>query len=140
MIAEKGSSFYLEQISKNSNEKIDYIVDFFQEKQIKNSKEIKKERVLELGVGGGESMRALKKATEKMNVEIIGVDNHPDVVANNKEGDLETIQADASELPFESSSILAINASAVLHEIFSYGSKEEGNRKAGGIEEVKKTL
>jgi len=53
------------------------------------------------------------------------------VASLKKETGIEGVSADAGVLPFASESISAINASAIFHEISSYGTNghiEEGKR------------
>ncbi|MES2315128.1 MAG: methyltransferase domain-containing protein [Patescibacteria group bacterium] len=125
----KESGDYLRQIGNSVPEKIGVI-----EKSLNDSSLPKtadgKIRIIELGIGGGESLKRLKKNSSS-GVELIAVDIIPKLVASiKKETGVDAVAADAGTLPFADMSISAINASAIFHEISSYGIGS--NLKDGG--------
>jgi ubiquinone/menaquinone biosynthesis C-methylase UbiE len=138
----KSEGSYLEQIKNNSSEKTSFIIEALYSKKMpegENGKCI----ILELGPGGGESMKEIEKAAKDAGAELIAVDFIPEVVAfaRKKNPTLEGIVADGGVLPIKDNTISAINASAVFHEISSYGTfnLNEGE-KIYGKETVKKVL
>lgn len=136
---EKKSELYLDQISGNSDEKFGNLAELVlnDELPLVNGKI----NILELGTGGGETMNKLKDIiNSKSNVNFFGLDaahlfvkkyegavNHPGVVA------------DAAKLPFKSASISALNASAIFHEISTYGIRN-GNEIIQGIPAIEVAL
>lgn len=81
--------------------------------------------VLSIGVGQGEELHALRSLLGP-NARIIGLDiskaalNRTSERSNIFDLNLELIESDACNMPFESSSVDAVVMSAVLHEIYSY--------------------
>lgn len=119
----KESGDYLKQIKNNIPEKVGIIERALNSHSLPKTKdgEIK---IIELGTGGGESLKHLKEHTSNSGdvVELIAVDIIPGLVASlKKEIGVEGVAADAGVLPFTDESISAINASAIFHEISSYG-------------------
>lgn len=137
---EKTSQLYLEQISKNGDEKFGDLKKLILEDKLPKIEG--KINVLELGVGGGETMKELKEQIHaKDNVNIIGLDNtliFSDYFKRNTE--LSAIVADAGLLPLKDKSLSAINASAILHELSSYGTISEDGEKIFGPNAVKQSL
>lgn len=121
----KESGDYLGQISNNIEEKVDVIECALEKRRLPQAKD-GKIRIVELGTGGGESLRKLKKATASdSNVEMIALDVMPELLHPLREElNVEAVAADAGHMPFESGSISGINASAILHEISSYGTRD----------------
>ena len=120
----KESREYLGRLANNVEEKTDMI-----ERGLENQALPKTEdgriKIVELGTGGGESLRRLRDISAKEgNIDLLGVDILPAVAASVKEKlGIETIAADASMLPFPDSSLSGVNASSVFHEISSYGAR-----------------
>jgi ubiquinone/menaquinone biosynthesis C-methylase UbiE len=126
----KESGDYLKQIRNNVSEKIGVVDQALTNQSLPKTVD-GKVRIIELGTGGGESLKELKKHTaDAGDIELIAVDIIPRLVASlKKETGIEGVSADAGVLPFASESISAINASAIFHEISSYGTNghiEEG--------------
>lgn len=118
----KESGDYLGQIRNNTPEKVEIIEQALSDKSLPVAKD-GKIKIVELGTGGGESLRRLKSASaDDKNIELIAVDILPGLAASlKKELDTEAVAADAGDLPFADGSVSAINASAIIHEISSYG-------------------
>lgn len=116
---EKIHKGYLEQISKNMDEKVGDIVDCIQSGDIPRRRG--RALILELGIGGGEGLNHLTRAAKILeSIDVIGVDNEIALVELAKQKDLVAIHGSATSLPFDDESVSAINASAVFHEVFSY--------------------
>lgn len=142
----KESGDYLKQIRNNVSEKIGVIDRDLNKKSLPKTKD-GRIRIIELGTGGGESLKQLKeRMTSLDNVELIAIDIIPKLVASlKKEIKVEGVAADAGNLPFANESVSAFNASAVFHEISSYGTSSFLQRKDGakilyGREAIVKTL
>lgn len=142
----KESGDYLGQISNNISEKVEILEQEIESRNLPKSPD-GKIRIVELGTGGGESLRRInEKAKFDNNIDIIALDIMPSLVSSlKKEIGTEAVAADAGELPFRDNSISAINASAILHEISSYGTglNEVGNivsNKIYGTAAVTKAL
>jgi ubiquinone/menaquinone biosynthesis C-methylase UbiE len=141
----KESGDYLRQIGNNVSEKIGIIKNNLDSNVLPRNKD-GKIKIIELGTGGGESLRHLKEyLVDYDNVKLLAVDIIPGLAASlKKEMEIEAIAADASNLPFADESISAINASAIFHEISSYGTdyyfenKEKNNLR--GKNAIIKTL
>lgn len=124
----KEAGDYLFQISNNVEEKVGVI-----EAELKVNSLPRDEnghiKIVELGTGGGESLRRLKEQTgANKDVEIIASDIIPRLVSSLKrELDVKALAVDAGHLPFKDESVSAINASALLHEVSSYGTKEKAS-------------
>lgn len=118
----KESGDYLKQIRNNIPEKIRVIDQDLNNESLPKTKD-GKVRIIELGTGGGESLKKLKEqAVDLDSIEMVAVDILPKLVASvKKEVGVEGVAADAGNLPFSNESVSAINASAVLHEVSSYG-------------------
>lgn len=128
----KESGDYLQQIKNNIPEKTGLIEQAINKKKLPKTQDgiI---RIIELGIGGGESLKHFKKITlDSEEVELLAVDILPDLGGSlKKETGIEAVAADAGSLPFPSESVSAINASAILHEVSSYGAgvyKEKNKR------------
>lgn len=134
----KGSGDYLRQIRNNAEEKTEIIEAALDAGTLPRTEE-GKIRIAELGTGGGESLRALKtKLASANDVELIAVDIIPDLAASlKKELDVLAVGAEANHLPFASESLSAVNASALMHEVNSYGFKDDAGTMRYGIEAVR---
>lgn len=120
----KGSERYLNQIRNNVPEKIEMVMDKL------NSGELPRDQngkiiVLEIGTGGGESIRSLDtELKEREEIKLIALDVVQALAAKaKKEGGVDAVVADAGALPFKDESLSAVNASAVFHEVSSYGTR-----------------
>lgn len=88
-------------------------------------------RILEIGIGGGESLGKIKDELAPGD-SLIAVDIIHDFVAfAKKQHEVNAIVADITHLPFNDNFLSAINMSAVLHEVSSYGSKINGEKDFG---------
>lgn len=140
----KETDGYLSQIASNPDEKIGGLVSAISDNQLPKSADGRL-KVLELGTGGGQSIGALKKATEGRNdVDIFAADVSIAILRKiyNEQG-VVSVATDALRLPFKENSLSAVNASAVFHEISSYGpfgNSETGKEKLYGREAVKKAF
>jgi len=141
----KESDGYLTQISHSPEEKVGEVVNAVETDLLPKTPggQI---RILELGTGGGESLSVLKKAlAARTNVDVYASDiSHGILRKIRSEQDVGVAAADAAALPFANESLSAVNASAVMHEVSSYGisaghqeSKEHG---AFGLEAVRNAL
>jgi len=124
----KESGDYLKQIRNNIPEKISLL------KRALDSGELPwtadgKMRIVELGIGGGESLKELREQTDgREDVELLAVDIMPKLVASLKnETGLDGVAADAGALPFKDGSVSAVNASAIFHEVSSYGTRRRSS-------------
>ncbi|MBI5152433.1 methyltransferase domain-containing protein [Candidatus Peregrinibacteria bacterium] len=120
---EKGSSAYLGRIDQSSYEKCG-VVRYLN--QIHGP-------VVEIGPGGGSALIKIAHICDEManGIRVVALDNNEDVSRKLKRKinnsptsitNIDFVSGDASvEMPFEDNSIGAINASSVVHEIFSYG-------------------
>lgn len=95
--------------------------------------------ILELGIGGGESLKLMSEQAPD-GVSIIGVDLIPELAhhSSNELG-IPSVVADVAHLPFRENSISAVNASAIFHEVSSYGIKKDDGR-IFGLDAVKYTM
>lgn len=118
----KESDGYLLQIANNSSEKIGEITDAIINDQLPRATD-GRIKILELGTGGGESIVTLRKLIgDKSDVDVFASDVSVGILQKIKnEQDILSIAADAMRLPLKENSLSAINASAVFHEVSSYG-------------------
>jgi ubiquinone/menaquinone biosynthesis C-methylase UbiE len=137
----KESGDYLGQIRNNIQEKTDIVGRALDTGNLPKTKNGVL-RLVELGTGGGESLRRLKEKTSNLaNTELIAVDIIPELLSSlKKEIGMEAVASDAGNLPFADESISAVNASAVLHEISSYGTKSKEGVAIYGKEAVRQAL
>lgn len=98
--------------------------------------------VLELGVGGGETIKKLKDQLHGVdNVNFVGLDNALLFSENfRKTTDSQAVVADAGLFPIRENSLSAVNASAIMHEISSSGANTENGNKVYGQDAIKKTF
>ena len=137
---EKINHLYLEQISNNETEKFGDLKQLITDDKL--PKIDGKINILELGVGGGETMKKLKdQLHSRDDINIIGLDSAFMFSDNfRKTANSEAIAADAGLIPIKENSLSAVNASAILHEVSSYGISTENEGKVFGTEAVKKSL
>lgn len=134
----KKSGEYLNQIKNDTENKTELIVENLKQKNLPANK-FGIRQILELGTGGGESLQKIKNNLPDK-TELIAVDIIPELSKLVKQRlGINSITADAAHLPFKNESLSAINASAILHEISSYGIKIE-NKRNYGINAVKQSL
>ena len=137
---EKINKFYLEQISNNETEKLGDLKQLIIEDRLPRING--KINILELGVGGGETIKELKdQLYGRGDVNVIGMDSafiFSDNFRNTTSS--EAIVADAVLIPIKENSLSAVNASAILHEVSSYGVCAEDDKKVFGYKAIKKTL
>lgn len=119
----KESEGYLSQIANNPDEKIGELADAIIKGQLPKAPDGRL-KILELGTGGGESIGVLKKALDgRGDVDVFAVDVSVGILRKiQSEQGVPSVAADAMSLPFKENSLSAINASAVFHEVSSYGS------------------
>ncbi len=137
---EKINAVYLEQIGNNEEEKFGDLEQIV--KQDRLPKVNDKINLLDLGVGGGETMLKLKnRLSEIGSINIVGLDMaHMFADKFKKTTQSEAVVADAGLIPIKKESISAVNASALLHEVSSYGVTTENREKIFGPSAVKKSL
>jgi ubiquinone/menaquinone biosynthesis C-methylase UbiE len=140
----KESGDYLSQIRNNVAEKVGIINDALVADSLPRNSEGKL-KIVELGTGGGESLRRLKSNVgDREDAELIAVDVLPNLASSlKKELDIEAVAADAGHLSFADESLSAINASAIIHEVSSYGTRgggSKGNEMIYGKDAVKKAF
>ncbi|MBN1969288.1 MAG: class I SAM-dependent methyltransferase [Candidatus Delongbacteria bacterium] len=137
---EKINNLYLEQIKNNETEKYGSLKQLTIEDKLPKVKG--QVNILELGVGGGETMQALKdQLHDRKNLNIIGLDSALLFTEHfRKKTDSDAVVADASRLPFQECSLSAINASAILHEVSSYGVNDGKEGSVFGQNAIIQTL
>jgi hypothetical protein len=141
----KESEGYLSQIANNPDEKIGELVDAIIKGQLPKAPDGRL-KILELGTGGGESIGVLKKALDgRGDADVFAVDVSVGILRKiQSEQGVPSVAADAMKLPFKENSLSAINASAVFHEVSSYGSfgskPEIEAKKPYGREAVKRAF
>jgi len=137
----KESGDYLNQIRNNTAEKVEIIENALNSGELPRNRE-GRIKIVELGTGGGESLRKLKASiNDKPNAEVVAVDVLPGLASSlKKELDIEAVAADAGQLPFANDSISAINASAIIHEVSSYGTSDEAGRSLYGKDAVRQSF
>lgn len=144
VIDPKETDGYLSQIANNPDEKIGELVSAITSGQLPRSADGRL-KVLELGTGGGQSISVLKKAVEGTNdIDIFAADVSVAILRKiqNEQGVI-SIAADALKLPFREQSLSAVNASAVFHEVSSYGpfgDSETAGEKVYGRKAVKQAF
>jgi hypothetical protein len=140
----KESTGYLEQISKNTYEKIGRLIDAAMHNQLPRNAE-GRITVLELGTGGGESLALLKSTLgSRDDVDVIASDVSIGLLKKikNEQKDVMLTVADAINPPFKENSLSAVNVSAVFHEVSSYGpfTNRQEKETLRGLEAVKCSL
>lgn len=139
----KGSDGYLLQIANNVDEKINEIADAIVNNQLPRASDGRM-KVLELGTGGGESIVVLKKSIERRNdIDIFASDVSVGILQKIQgEQNIPSVSADVMRFSFKENSLSAINASAVFHEVSSYGlfGNKSENRNIYGREAIKCTF
>ena len=131
---------YLNGISGNINEK-SFVLDRL---KVRFPEPDSHPTVLEIGVGGGECLETMLETANGHGLggaKFIGVDidqtvidkainRHPTLRTKHDEGNLSFLCADAKNLDgIESNSVDFINASAVVHEVYSYGGGSDAVRQ-----------
>ncbi len=136
----KQSRVYLQNINQNSQEKVEIIKNAIEKRSLPKCED-SFFRIVEMGVGGGGPLKELKLGLEtREDIKIIGVDIIPTIVDSLKDiPNIKGVVASVDKLPLENNSVSAINASAILHEVSSYGTDSENNQEYG-LEAVEKTL
>ncbi|MFH1745193.1 MAG: methyltransferase domain-containing protein [bacterium] len=137
---EKINHLYLQQIGTNEDEKfgdLKYLI--IEDKLPKVDGKI---NILEIGVGGGETIKKLKEQLyDRTDINIIGLDSVVMFAQNFKTTvESEAVVADAGMLPIKENSLSGVNASAILHEVSSYGVRAEKDHKVFGEEAVRRSL
>lgn len=137
---EKITPLYLDQISNNSSEKYGDLESLIKEDGL--PKIGGKVKILELGTGGGQTIKELKNQLNgKENVDIIGLDKVSLFASQyQREVNSPAVVADAGMLPFQNKSLSAINASSIFHEIYTYGVNKSKNKVIRGKGAVEKVL
>lgn len=141
----KESDGYLSQIANNPDEKIGELAGAIIKDELPKATDGRL-KVLELGTGGGESIGALKKSLEnRQDVDVFAADVSVGILRKiQSEQGAPSVAADAMRLPFKENSLSAVNASAVFHEVSSYGSfgskPETEVEKPYGREAVKRAF
>lgn len=120
----KKQEIYIEQISGHVDEKIELLLKELKHGNLPLIDD--KIRVLDCGIGGGESLVAIKSEIKNPNLDIIAFDLIIEYVqrfTHMNQGS-HGVVGDAFKFPFKDNSLSAINVSAVLHEVISYGFNE----------------
>lgn len=134
----KKSSDYLFAIGEASEEKNALLVDALRQRNLPHIQN--RLRILEVGPGSGESLKTLVGSIPEMREEVhitsLDLIQYKDIAAQLARMHMLTEYSDltsgvAQQLPFESESFSAVNISAVLHEVYSYG---------GGLPAVGETM
>lgn len=138
---EKINQLYLDQIGHNGTEKFGDLKELIIDDKL--PKVNGKVKILEIGVGGGETIKKLQDQIGRgKEFDIIGIDiSHS--FANNfkKKTNSKAVVADAGLIPFKNDSLSAINASAIMHEVSSYGvTVDREGKKIFGAEAVEQSL
>lgn len=122
----KSKEEYLSQISGNIEEKSFFLM---QELQAKKLPEIDgRTRILDCGIGGGELIKYLKEEHKDPFVDVFALDIVHEYIKRATSKDQSTVfgvVGDVFQPPFKEESFSAVNLSAILHEIISYGSHSE---------------
>lgn len=137
---EKDSSIYLEQISGFDEEKFGLIAQLAQEGKLPTvSGNI---NILEMGTGGGETAKKLQdQLSGKRGINFFGMDNvHSFARLFAEKTESSAVAADAGRMPFRDDSFSAINASAIFHEVSSYGVNNGNDERIFGLEAVQTCL
>lgn len=134
----KKSPEYLNQISNNCNEKTALIIESLREQSLPYKNLTR--TILEIGIGGAESLDKIKNELPS-DVDLIAADLIPEIarLAKDKHG-INAVATDIGSLPFKTESLSAVNASAVLHEVSSYGTRNDGITTIYGIDAVRQSL
>ncbi len=144
---EKVSDLYAAQISANMDEKIGDMYRLLQDNKLPRYGSTY--RILEMGTGGGDSFVMLKYMLSNRNdIMFIGAD-YIGIFARqfrNKVGSPAVI-AESGNLPFGDHTLSGINASAIFHEVSTYGVRDRcGQIKRGSaalvstMQEMARTL
>lgn len=135
----KETSLYLSQLDQNGAEKAAHLRYLLERGALP---EVNGQiRLLEVGVGSAAAFKELAMDfKESKNVQYVGADRSA-LFAQHfvAQTDSPAVAADASQLPFAANSFSAINASAVMHEVSSYGIQKEVGRELG-LQAVESTL
>ncbi|MCX6791428.1 MAG: class I SAM-dependent methyltransferase [Candidatus Gottesmanbacteria bacterium] len=131
--AEKYSQAYMYAICGASEEKNVLLVDALRRKELPTCGG--KTTILEVGPGSGESLRLLHSMIPELSlsdpVQLVSVDLHASGSRINTLRKISVVvEGDVQALPFEPEVFSAVNISAVLHEVYSYG------RGLGGIHQA----
>jgi SAM-dependent methyltransferase len=137
----KESDGYLSQIANNADEKVGELADAVANGQLPRASDGRL-KVLELGTGGGESVATLKKLIgDREDVDVFGADVSVGILWKiQNEQKIPSVASEAMKLPFKEGSLSAINASAVFHEVSSYGLFGGEREGVYGCEAVKHSL
>lgn len=135
---EKESELYISQIDEHAKEKALHIHQLLSEQKLPEIGN--KIRLLEVGVGSGAAFKELSKTFEaQSNIDYIGLDRS-EALANyfTTRTGLPSLVGDAGNLPFPNESFSAVNVSAVLHEVSSYGTVNDSGMQIGilAVEQV----
>lgn len=127
----KESATYLSQLDVNGREKAGHLYELIESNRLPVVGE--RIRVLELGVGSGRTFKELtKNFPDRKDIEYLGMDRSALFAGHFiKEVNAPAVVADAGRLPFADQSLSAVNVSAVLHEVSSYGVSSESGKLYG---------
>lgn len=119
----KDSDIYLEQIGGNDSEKSNAIIRSISEGLL--PKFDGETRILDVGVGGGESIENIKQEIKDPKLILYGMDVLEPLArhVSQPQRNILSVTADLLNLPFKERSLSAINLSSVLHEALSYNSQ-----------------
>lgn len=119
----KSDQEYLNQLRGNTEEKIGDLIRALENDELPEINGVI--RVLEVGVGSGDSIERLRYEIKDPTLEIVGTDLIEGLVVrvHNPDQQVFGVVSDLSDLPFGENSISGINISSVLHEAISYNEK-----------------
>jgi ubiquinone/menaquinone biosynthesis C-methylase UbiE len=132
----KASTKYLNAISSHLDEKTRYIASAIADNRIPLIGG--KVRILEIGIGGGQTMRVLKDQFGEK-IDITGIDILPEIVEKANKSGIKSVLANVCDLSFDDASFSCVNAASVFHEVSSYGHIRRESM-IYGIEAVKLAL
>ncbi|PID52371.1 MAG: hypothetical protein CR972_02785 [Candidatus Moraniibacteriota bacterium] len=120
-VSEKTNTEYIKQIGNNYDEKTAEIIGLAQNDLLPRFNG--KLNLLEIGVGGGESLKKIARNTADSNSRIFGMDLFPEVLKliDKEDLNIELISANMSHIPIKSETVSGVNASSIFHEVSSYG-------------------
>lgn len=121
----KSTETYIQQISGNVGEKTQFLIEELAHNRLPTKDG--RTRILDCGVGGGELIDNFKNEYKDPFVDIIAFDIIPQYVkrvTNREYGNVHGVVGDVFDFPFAPESLSAINLSAVIHEMISYGTHE----------------
>ena len=127
------SKDYIKGMARNIDEKTALLSDFFARNEGATR------RILEIGVGGGETLRSIQRICPG-GTDLYAIDTEERFVEIGKSiiGE-KAVRANACRMPFDDNFFDGINASSLFHEVSTYG-YESCARKVVGLKAVQRSL